>query len=129
ADVDRERDAQESVPRGRAVQLPRHLARVLPVLEVRRDLTAGGVSRPLAQRLPLGRHVNASGISTYRERAHSPSAFACGSKRFDAATPWPSRPCSTTFPPPRLASAHTSTSRSRDSGRSDRTNSEVTRPS
>src|SRR6202008_2036402 len=40
-------------------------------------------------------HSRVSGMSTWRERSHSPRDLACGSKRVDAATPWPSRPCST----------------------------------
>src|SRR5262245_39853420 len=110
------------------MQVARHLAGVLPVLEVRRDLAPGELPGHLAQRLPLA-HVRSSGISTYRERAHSPSPFACGSNRVDAATPCPSSPCSTTLTPPRLGRAKVSTSRSRVSGSSVRTKSGVTRSS
>ncbi len=42
-------------------------------------------------------HRSSSGMSMDRERSHSPSALACGSKRVDDATPSPSRPSMTKF--------------------------------
>ncbi len=69
--------------------------------------------------------ASSSGTSTYRDRTHSPSALACGSKRLDAATPSPSRPWSTTLTPPRFASACTSMSSAAASGTRRRTTSGV----
>ena len=63
---------------------------------------------------------------TSRERSHSPSALACGSKRVLAATPSPSRPWTSTLTPCRLGSAKTSTSRSSASGQQPADRSTVT---
>ncbi len=56
-----------------------------------------------------------SGISTTLARRYSPSVFACGSLRSEAATPSPSRPFTTKLSASRLGSAWRSTSRSRAS--------------
>ncbi len=137
ADGRGERDAEQPLPRRRGVQGARHLAAVLPLLQVRRHLAAHELGGHLAERGPLPRsrravralvprpralldlpsrrsslvpralllgHRSDSSIATIRERAHSPSPLACGSKRVDAATPRPSSPWITTFTAPRLGS-------------------------
>ena len=53
---------------------------------------AGGVESG-----PQNRHSRISGMSRWRERSHSPSALACGSKRCWAATPSPRMPSTTKF--------------------------------
>ena len=107
ADLLGERDAEQAVVTGRAVQRARDLAGVLPLLQVRRDLAADELGRGRPQRVALLGSFTAGppGCATHRERSHSPSPLACGSNRVDAATPWPSRPWTTTLTAPRLGSS------------------------
>ncbi len=102
----------------------------------RRPPTPGGAARPPGVRTrgwsPAGPAARRSSVTaappgsmTSRERSHSPSALACGSKRVLAATPSPSRPWSSTLTPSRLGSAKISTSSSSASGTSSRTRSTV----
>ena len=122
------RRAEQAEPRGLGVQVARHLAGVLPGLQVRDDplrTNARAVARSFpCSSLPEGpgwsmpwwpspprprphHSGSTSGTSTCRERTHSPSASACGSNRLDAATPSPRSPCDTTLTPPRLGSGCT----------------------
>ena len=87
ADGFRKSRAEQAKLARRAVQLARYLTGAFPLVEVREHLGVSESADGLAQGEPLrrpervGAHSSSSGISTYRERSHSPSAFACGSKR------------------------------------------------
>ena len=104
ADLLGEGDAEQPELAGRGVQGTRHLARVLPLLEVGHDLAAHELRGGRPEGISLSTHSSPSSIDTCRDRTHSPSPLACGSNRVDAATPSPSRPWITTLTPPRLGS-------------------------
>ena len=65
------------------------------------------------------------GMSTCRERSHSPSALACGSKRACAATPSPSRPSTTKLRARRFGRTCRTTVKSAVSGSSSRNRATV----
>src|SRR5207342_2936178 len=67
-----ERDPEQALRRRGPVELARHLAGVLPLLQVRRDLAAHELPRGLLQRLAFPGHTSESSIATIRERTHSP---------------------------------------------------------
>src|SRR5205807_7423869 len=100
-----ERDAEQPGRGGFRVQRARQFAGGFPLVEVRRDLARRELARERAQREPFGGrpHVfghdppssKCAGIVTCRARSHSPRPLACGSWRVPAATPSPSRPCTT----------------------------------
>src|SRR5262245_57490872 len=83
------------------VQITRDLAHILPCGQIRHYLPY----RELVGKLAKRGHRSASGMSTWRDRSHSPSAFACGSNRVEAATPRPSSPWMTKFSACRLGSS------------------------
>ena len=104
--------------------------RALAAAEV--GLRADGVElgEPLEQGLPVGRHrrsahSSASGTSTSRERSHSPTPLACGSKRVPAATPSPSSPATWKSTARRPGSSSRVTGRSAASGSRARSRSAV----
>src|SRR5262245_17358312 len=98
-----ERHAQQTEGAGLLVERARQLALTLPIIEVWEDFRLGESAYGLSQRVPLGGgHSSTSGTSTYRERSHSPSAFACGSNRACEATPSPRRSSITKFRAHRL---------------------------
>src|SRR3954449_4606040 len=123
------RDAEQSCCGGLGVQLARQFAGTLPLVEVRADLGLGEPPDCRAQRLPLRRRprvcchsavpsTSATGMFTCRDRSRSPRPFACGSCRVPAATPSPSRPCTTKFSARMFRSSKRSTSYSLVSGSS-----------
>ena len=102
-----------------------HLAVALPVVQVRHDLaldeaahrSRSACARRCVQTLTaLVLQESASGMSTCRERSHSPSALACGSNRAGEATPSPRMPSTTKFTARRFGSSCRVTGRPAASG-------------
>src|SRR5690606_29395339 len=103
---------------GLSVEFPGYLAVPLPVGQVGHDLMLGEAPYEVPQLCPIVGHSNSSGMSTRRERSHSPSALACGSNRVDAATPSPRSPTMTKLRARRLGNAARCTGSGAHSGRS-----------